>query len=86
MYNVDMADDILKAYGQPRETDVLMDILLTDPELGFNPYVWMSRRLILKTLERNASNPGIVAAYEHYRQLLKRMNTEEMLKGQAFGL
>lgn len=79
-------DEILKAYGERKYSDQLAEVLDFDPELGFNPYVWMSRRLIMKTVENNANNPALRAAYEKYRKFIDQMHTEEMLKGQAFGL
>ena len=78
--------DILKAYGQPKVTDALLDVIDFDPELGFNPYVWVSRRLIQNELDRNAANPAIMAAYNRIQEIRRGWNTEEMLKGQAFGL
>jgi hypothetical protein len=77
-----MADDVLKAYGKRRNLDDLMDILLIDPELGFNPFFWITRRAIIETSE----NPQIQASYKKYREAMKKIYTEEMLKGQAFGL
>lgn len=79
-------DEILKAYGEKKYSDRIVELLDFDPELGFSPYVWISRRLIAKTVENNANNPAIRAAYEKYRKFIDRIHTEEMLKGQAFGL
>lgn len=74
-----MSDEILKAYGQRKYADRLMDLILFDPELGFNPYFWITRREMEKM---RAALP----AYERYREIVKKMASEEMLKGQAFGL
>jgi hypothetical protein len=77
-----MADDVLKAYGERRNLDDLIDILLIDPELGFNPFFWITRQAIIEASE----NPQIQASYKKYREAMKKIYTEEMLKGQAFGL
>jgi hypothetical protein len=90
-------DDVLKAYGERKYSDEVMDILDFDPELGFNPYVWISRHAIQQEVERNARNPAIVAAYKRYRETLDKLHdevhqtlreiySEQFMKGQAFGL
>jgi hypothetical protein len=72
-------DEVLKAYGEKKYSDQLAELLDFDPELGFNPYFWISRREIEKM---KACAPAV----QRYREIVRGWNTEEMLKGQAFGL
>lgn len=73
-------DDILKAYGEGRKLDEFLEIIDFDPELGFNPFFWITRRAIKEITLK------CLPAYKRYREALRRIESEEMLKGQAFGL
>lgn len=91
--DVSEMDDILKAYDTRKYSDEVSEIIGFDPELGFNPYFWISRRLYEKMVIEPSQNPKIQAAYNRYRELhdavyqnwMERY-TEDFMKGQAFGL
>jgi hypothetical protein len=75
-------DDVLKAYGQPRKFDTLLDVIDFDPELGFNPYFWLTRKWMIEDMQK----PGVMAAYLRYKEAMKKVYTAEFMIGQAYGL
>ena len=80
-----MSDEILKAYGKPTLLDELIDAINLDPEIGFNPFVWISRKHVAKIAE-NMSSPAVLRYRTIMDKLYKQRMTDEIMIGQAFGL
>ena len=53
-----------------------------DAQIIMNPIFYF----VFMDIEKQRNNPALQRAIERYKEMVRRMNTEEMLKGQAFGL
>jgi hypothetical protein len=67
-----MSNDVLKAYAKRTSFDDWYEIMDYDPELGFNPRFWISRTGETRSIMEN--------------KIVQTLVTDELLRGQAFGL
>jgi hypothetical protein len=58
-------------------------------ELPPEVYAWFIdayERAFTKTIVKNSQKPGMYTAYLRYKELMKEIDTEAFMKGEAFGL
>jgi hypothetical protein len=53
-----------------------------DAQIALNPFFYF----VFMDIEKQRNNPALQRAIERYKTIVRGWNTEEMLKGQAFGL
>lgn len=83
-----MSDEILKNYSQRTKADDLMSVVrAVESGLGFDPYSWVSRTVVEPLTSQETMWQYF--PFEYYKALVIKHQTEitdELLRGQSFGL